>query len=88
MISPIHVMALETVTFPDSAAHMWSGTVIQYDDTPCNHVGMLSLVGNTKVSKNSTMMLCIDGDVRFLECQYQQSNGVKKTVSMTFPTDG
>jgi hypothetical protein len=47
--------------------------VMQHNYSPCEHAGIISLYGNTKVSEDSTIVLCIGGDVKVLEHQHQQS---------------
>jgi hypothetical protein len=47
---------------------------------------MLSLDGSMTVLVGSTVVLCIDGDIRVLEHQHQPSIGVEED-SMTFPTE-
>jgi hypothetical protein len=37
----------------DSEDHVGMGTVMQYDDTPCEHAGPLSFDGNMNVSEGS-----------------------------------
>jgi hypothetical protein len=34
--------------------------IVQYDNTPSEHAGMLSLDGGTKVSVGSIIALCVD----------------------------
>jgi hypothetical protein len=58
--------------------YMGMGVVIQQNDTPCDHAGMLSLDGGMKISKGSTIALYIVGDVMVLECQHQWSIDVEE----------
>jgi hypothetical protein len=43
---------------------------------------MLSVEASVKISKVSTVTMCVDDDIRFFECYFQQVVYVK----MTFPT--
>jgi hypothetical protein len=61
----------------DNAGHIGTGIVMDRNDTPHERAVTLSLHGHIKVSDGSTIVLCIDGDARVLECQYQQSVNVK-----------
>lgn len=44
--------------------------VMQHDDTPHTHVGVLPFDGGVKVLEGSTTVMCIDGDVSINEGLY------------------
>jgi hypothetical protein len=46
---------------------------------------MLSVEASVTISEVSTVAMCVDGDVTFFECYFQQVVYVK-TVGMTFST--
>jgi hypothetical protein len=48
---------------------MGTAIVMQLDHTPHEPAGILSCDGGKKVLEGFAIMLCIDGDVRVLECQ-------------------
>jgi hypothetical protein len=59
--------------FLDSAGQMRMLIVIQYSDTPREYTKMISSDGNTNISEDSTLKLCIDADVKMLEFQHEPS---------------
>jgi hypothetical protein len=52
---------------------MGMGFLMQHEDTCHKHARILSPDGDTKISESSTVMLCLDTNVRVLECLYQQN---------------
>jgi hypothetical protein len=56
-----------------NAGQMGMMIVIQYSDTPHEYTKIISSDGNVKVSEDSTLKLCIDADVKMLECQHEHT---------------
>lgn len=64
---PVH----EVLGVADCVDHIWAGT-IQHCDTPHEYISMHSLDVSVKVLEGSTVPLCMDVDIRILQCKVLQ----------------
>jgi hypothetical protein len=62
-----HLPVHEVPCILDSVDRMKASVVLKHEDTLFECAGMLSLDGGMKVSGDSTILLCADGDVRVRE---------------------
>jgi hypothetical protein len=62
-----HLPVYEVPCILDSVDHMRVHVVLKHEGTVCEYAGMLSIDGGMKVSGDSIILLCADGDVRVRE---------------------